>query len=50
MRRQADIEHRKRINNESLQELIKAGITEECAKNCIKVIASGNTTHLKIIY
>lgn len=50
MRRQADIEHRKRINNESLQELIKAGIPAECAKNCIKIIASGNTTHLKIIY
>lgn len=50
MQRKANIEHRKRINNESLQELIKAGVPEECAMNCIKVIASGNTTHLKIIY
>ncbi|TNH43789.1 hypothetical protein [Photorhabdus luminescens] len=50
MRRQADTEHRKRINNESLQELIKAGIQHDHAINCIKAIASGKTTHLKIIY
>ncbi|WP_445494628.1 hypothetical protein [Photorhabdus sp. SF281] len=50
MRRRADIDHRKRINNESLQELIKAGITKECAMNCIKAIAAGKTSHLKIIY
>ncbi|MEQ2017018.1 hypothetical protein ABLB90_10620 [Photorhabdus bodei] len=50
IRRMADINHRKRINNESLQELIKYGIPEKYAKNCIKVIASGNMTHLKIIY
>ncbi|MCC8384622.1 hypothetical protein GPY51_10875 [Photorhabdus laumondii subsp. laumondii] len=49
-RRRADIDHRKRINNESLQELIKTGISEECAMNCIKAIASGKTSHLKIIY
>ncbi|MCT8353869.1 hypothetical protein [Photorhabdus kayaii] len=50
IRRMADIEHRKRINNESLQELIKAGIPKECAMNCIKAIAAGKTSHLKIIY
>lgn len=50
IKRRADIDHRKRINNESLQELIKTGISEECAMNCIKAIASGKTTHLKIIY
>ncbi|MCC8463866.1 cell envelope integrity protein TolA [Photorhabdus bodei] len=48
--RRADIDHRKRINNESLQELIKAGIPKECAMNCIKAIAAGKTSHLKIIY
>ncbi|MCW7764459.1 hypothetical protein [Photorhabdus luminescens] len=50
MRRLADVEHRKRINNESLQELIKAGIPHDHAINCIKAIAAGKTTHLKIIY
>lgn len=49
-RRAADKEHRKTINNKALQDLISAGVPEECAKLCITAIAKGNITAISINY
>lgn len=49
-RRAADKEHRKTINNKALQDLIAAGVQEECAKLCITAIAKGNITAISINY
>lgn len=49
-RRAADKEHRKIINNKALQDLIAAGVPEECAKLCIMAIAKGNITAISINY
>lgn len=49
-RRTADKEHRKTINNKALQDLIAAGVPEECAKLCITAIAKGNITAISINY
>lgn len=49
-RRAADKEHRKTINNKALQDLIAAGVPEECAKLCIMAIAKGNITAISINY
>jgi len=49
-RRAADKEHRKTINNKALQDLIAAGVPEECAKLCITEIAKGNITAISINY
>ena len=49
-RRAADKEHRKIINNKALQDLIAAGVPEECAKLCITAIAKGNITAISINY
>lgn len=49
-RRAADKEHRKTINNKALQDLIAAGVPEECAKLCITAIAKGNITAISINY
>ena len=50
VRRAADKEHRKTINNKALQDLIAAGVPEECAKLCITAIAKGNITAISINY
>ena len=49
-RRAADKEHRKAVNNKALQDLIAAGVPEECAKLCITEIAKGNITAISINY
>ncbi|MCE9873725.1 hypothetical protein LZ667_20360 [Hafnia alvei] len=49
-RRAADKEHRKTVNNKALQDLISAGVPEECAKLCITAIAKGNITAISINY
>lgn len=49
-KRQADKEHQKTINNQAMQDLIDAGIPEECAKNCIIAIAKNLVSNVKIHY
>lgn len=49
-KRQADKEHQKTVNNKAMQDLIDAGIPEECAKNCIIAIAKNLVSSVKIHY
>ncbi|MEQ5315712.1 cell envelope biogenesis protein TolA [Providencia vermicola] len=49
-RRQADKKHQKEINNQAMQDLIDAGIPEECAKSCIIAIAKNLVSNVKIHY
>lgn len=49
-KRQADKEHQKAVNNKAMQDLIDAGIPEECAKNCIIAIAKNLVSNVKIHY
>ncbi|MBG2842939.1 cell envelope biogenesis protein TolA [Proteus mirabilis] len=49
-KRQADKEHQKAINNQAMQDLIDAGISEGCAKNCIIAIAKNLVSNVKIHY
>lgn len=49
-KRQADKEHQKTVNNKAMQDLIDAGIPEECAKNCIIAIAKNLVSNVKIHY
>ncbi|UPK82806.1 cell envelope biogenesis protein TolA [Proteus vulgaris] len=49
-KRQADKEHQKTVNNKAMQDLIDAGIQEECAKNCIIAIAKNLVSNVKIHY
>lgn len=48
--READIEHRKKINNEILLELVKTGITEEQGKKIIEKIVRGEVPNTVINY
>ncbi|CDH25149.1 hypothetical protein [Xenorhabdus bovienii] len=48
--RQADTLHRSAVNNQAMQDLIIAGIPEECAKACVIAIAKGSVTNIKITY
>lgn len=49
-KRQADKKHQKEINNQAMQDLIDAGIPEECAKSCIIAIAKNLVSNVKIHY
>jgi len=57
-KREADTEHRKAINNQVIEILTKAGISPECAKECViaivknqnKAISSGITPPVQINY
>lgn len=49
-KREANIAHKKKINNEALKQLVAGGISEECAKNCIKLIAGGYVSSISISY
>lgn len=49
-KRQADKEHQKAINNQAMQDLIDAGIPEDCAKNCVIAIAKNLVSNVKIHY
>lgn len=48
--RAADVEHRKAINNKALADLVAAGIPEDCARSCIKAIAQGAVSAVRITY
>jgi hypothetical protein len=49
--RAADLEHRKRINNEMLADLLAhAVIAEDQAKSIVRAIAQGKVRHIKIDY
>ncbi|GAA0334785.1 hypothetical protein L9H26_04065 [Morganella psychrotolerans] len=50
LKRQADTDHRAKVNNQAMQDLIAAGIPEECAKACIIAIAKGTVSSVKISY
>lgn len=49
-KREADIEHRRLINNEILQSMISYGLDESSARVLISHIAQGNIKHVKINY
>lgn len=48
--READKAHKKAINNEALAALIAGGMTEECAKQAITLIAQRKVPHIVIQY
>lgn len=48
--READKAHKKQINNEALAAFIAGGMTEECAKQAITLIAQRRIPHISINY
>ncbi len=48
--REANIKHKKKINNESMQGFINGGLSEEDAKAAVTLIAKGLIKHTKISY
>lgn len=48
--READREHRKAINSEALAAFIAGGMTEDCAKQAITLIAQRKIPHIQITY
>lgn len=48
--READREHRKTINSEALEAFIAGGMTEDCAKQAITLIAQRKIPHIQITY
>jgi hypothetical protein len=48
--READIEHKKKINNEAMQCFVDGGLSEEGAKTAVTLIAKGLIKHTKISY
>jgi len=48
--READIEHKKAVNNEAMQGFIGGGLSEEGAKTAVTLIAKGLIKHTKINY
>ena len=48
--READREHRKTINSEALTAFIAGGMTEDCAKQAITLIAQRRIPHISINY
>lgn len=49
-RRQADVEHRRKINQAAMQAMIDGGMPEQCAKDAIKLIAQGKVPGVTINY
>lgn len=49
-KREANKKHKASINNAALDALVAAGINADCAKNCIKLIASGSIPNVTISY
>jgi hypothetical protein len=49
-RRQADVEHRRRINQAAMQAMIDGGMPEQCAMDAIKLIAQGKVPGVTINY
>lgn len=48
--RQADIEHKAKINRAALDSFMAGGMTEECAKLAVTLIASGKVVNVSIAY
>jgi len=49
-RREANKAHKAKINRAALAALIAGGLTEECAKQCVTLIASGKVPAMSIAY
>jgi len=49
-RREANTKHKAKINRAALAALVVGGLTEECAKQCITLIASGKVPAVSIAY
>lgn len=49
-RREADIEHRRTINRQSVAQLVAAGLPADCAQKCVEAIAKGAVTAIRITY
>jgi hypothetical protein len=49
-KRAANTEHKKTINNAALAAMVAGGLSEECAKACITLIASGKVPSITISY
>lgn len=49
-RREADVEHRRTINRQSVAELVGAGLPADCAQKCVEAIAKGAVTAIRITY
>ncbi len=49
-KRAADVEHRRAINNKAVADLVAAGVPEDCAIACIKAIAKGEVSAIRITY
>lgn len=48
--RSANVEHKRAINQQAVADLVAAGITEECAVQCVKSIAKGQVSAIAITY
>lgn len=48
--RAANVEHKRTINQQAVADLVAAGITEECAVQCVKAIAKGQVSAIAITY
>lgn len=49
-KREADVEHRRTVNRQSVAELVAAGLPEDCAQKCVAVIAKGSVAAIRITY
>lgn len=49
-KREADVEHRRTINRQSVAELVGAGLPEDCAQKCVAAIAKGSVAAIRITY
>lgn len=49
-KRAADVEHRRTVNNKAVADLVAAGVPEDCAIACIKAIAKGEVSAIRITY
>lgn len=49
-KREANTAHRAKVNRAALSALIAGGISEDCAKECIKLIALGKVPAVQILY
>jgi DNA recombination-dependent growth factor C len=47
-KREANKAHKAKINNAALSALVDGGISEECAKACVILIASGSVPNVQI--
>lgn len=49
-RREADKKHKAKVNRAALAALVAGGLSEECAKQCVTLIASGKVPAVSIAY